>query len=96
MAPSDVNAWDQEAYSQMKLGKYDDALSTVDRALVLDDHSALAWSYKAKSLHQLRRYDEALAAWDKALAIDPDNAELRNGRALTTQAMHHNYMPNMD
>jgi tetratricopeptide (TPR) repeat protein len=56
------------------LGRSEEALQWLDRALDLRPDFVEALSNKAIALGQLRRFDEALAAYDGVKALDPDHA----------------------
>ena len=53
------------------IGRHDDALDAMDRALALEPDHALAHRDRAVALRQLGRPQEALAAVDQALRLDP-------------------------
>lgn len=52
------------------LGRNDEALETVDRAIETDPQSVMAHQSRGVALHQLGRFQEALDAFDAAIAID--------------------------
>ena len=56
------------------LGRSEEALQWLDRALDLRPDFVEALSNKAIALGQLRRFDEALAIYDGVKALDPDHA----------------------
>jgi tetratricopeptide (TPR) repeat protein len=56
------------------LGRSEEALQWLDRALHLRPDFVEALSNKAIALGQLRRFDEALSAYDGVKALDPDHA----------------------
>jgi TolB-like protein/DNA-binding winged helix-turn-helix (wHTH) protein/predicted Zn-dependent protease len=67
------------------IGRYDDAITEVQRAIALDPNSALGYFFLAEVLNdQIRRPAEALAAVRKAMRLDPrnpDNYLWQQGRA---------------
>ncbi len=73
------------ANAQVSAKKYDDAITSCDKALSIDQANAQAWGYRAKALYELRRYDEALIAFDKGLAIQPNNPALWYSKGLTLE-----------
>jgi Flp pilus assembly protein TadD len=52
-------------------GKFEDALSYFEQALLMDQNNAEVWNQKGAALRSLGRYDEALECFNKALQIDP-------------------------
>ena len=56
-----------------KLGRYEEALQAIDKALELNPDYSDAWYNKGVALRKLGRYEEALQAIDKALKLKPDD-----------------------
>lgn len=52
-------------------GKFEDALSYFEQALVLDQDNADLWNHKGVALRSLGRYQEALECFNKSLEIEP-------------------------
>jgi len=59
-----------KAYALIQLGKFDDAIQTVDQGLVIYPKDTMLWNNKGYALFKLQRYEQAVAAYDQALAID--------------------------
>lgn len=51
-------------------GKYEDALSYFDQALVLDSKDPDLWNKKGVALRSLGRYEEAIECFNKSLSIE--------------------------
>lgn len=56
-------------------GKFEDALSYFEQALVLDQDNADLWNHKGVTLRSLGRYQEALECFNKSLEIEPRDKE---------------------
>ncbi len=56
-------------------GKFEDALSYFEQALVLDHNNADLWNAKGVVLRSLGRYQEALECFNKSLEIEPRDKE---------------------
>ncbi|NQE52135.1 Photosystem I assembly protein Ycf3, partial [ANME-1 cluster archaeon GoMg3.2] len=56
------------------LGRYEEALKAIDKAIVLKPDYAEAWNNRGVALDDLGRYEEALKAFDKAIELKPDDA----------------------
>jgi len=65
------------------LGKYEEAITCLDRALAIDPQMAPAWGNKGCSLASLGRRDEALRCFDQALAINPLDAIVLFNKGLS-------------
>jgi serine/threonine protein kinase len=57
----------------IKLGKYQEAIASYDKALALKPDCAFAWNNRGNTLRYLEKYEEAIASYDKALALKPDH-----------------------
>jgi tetratricopeptide (TPR) repeat protein len=79
----DYDALHLLALVQSRLGKYNKALKSYDRALKVRPDAANALSDRGLILHLLRRFDEALASYDRALKVRPDYAEALANRGIT-------------
>ena len=52
-------------------GRYEEALSIFEQALLLDGNNPDVWNYKGAALRSMGRYNEANECFDRALKIDP-------------------------
>jgi len=66
--------WNNKGASLHSLGRYQEAIYCLDKALEIDPRNAAAWNNKGISLKTLGRYEEAIYCYDKALEIDPRDA----------------------
>ncbi len=64
------------------IGKFDDALTHIKQAALLDPRSIAVARRLASAYHDLRRFTEELPAWDRALALAPDNLPIIQGKAV--------------
>jgi tetratricopeptide (TPR) repeat protein len=58
------------AYALIQLGRYDNALQTIEKGIALYPKDTMLWNNKGYALFRLQRYEQAVAAYDQALAID--------------------------
>jgi tetratricopeptide (TPR) repeat protein len=65
--------WNNKGTSLNTLGRYDEAIRCLEKALEIDLRDAAAWNNKGISLDSLGRYEEAIRCYEKALEIDPQN-----------------------
>ncbi len=56
---------------QLEDGQYEDALSSFERAISLNQNDPDLWNLKGIVLRSLGRYDEAVECFNKSLEIDP-------------------------
>ena len=52
-------------------GKFEEALSFFEQALLLDQKNPELWNFKGVALRSMGRYDEALECFNRSLEIDP-------------------------
>ena len=73
-----------KGHALIQLGRYDDAIRTLDLALGLFPNDTILWNNKGYALFKLQRYDQAVAAYDRALALDNTftNSFINKGDAL--------------
>jgi len=57
--------------SFMSEGKFEDALSVFEQALLLNQDDPDLWNYKGVALRSLGRYDESVRCFNRSLEIDP-------------------------
>jgi tetratricopeptide (TPR) repeat protein len=72
--------WNNKGGSLSSLGRYQEAIDCLDKALEIDPRYAYAWTNKGACLRSLGRYQEAISCYDKALEIDPRNATAWNNK----------------
>ncbi|HXO28182.1 MAG TPA: tetratricopeptide repeat protein [Thermoanaerobaculia bacterium] len=58
----------------LELGRVEDALQVLDRAVALDPNYAFGLAARGQVLHLLGRFAEALESLQRAVALDPGNA----------------------
>ncbi len=56
----------------VKMGKYGEALTTINASLQIDPTSPIAWKNKGDALNGTGRYDDAISAYDKAIELSPE------------------------
>jgi Flp pilus assembly protein TadD len=78
--PNDPRVSALTGWVTRRQGKYEEALSALERALKLDPRDIFIMGDIADTYHYLRRYAKAAAVYDRALAIKPDYAETKVGR----------------
>ena len=73
-----------KGYAQIQLGKYTDAIATLDEGLASFPTDAMLWNNKGFALSGLGKNQEALAAYDQAISIDGNytNALLNRANLL--------------
>jgi tetratricopeptide (TPR) repeat protein len=69
------SAFFSRGISLLRLGRFDDALASCDRAVELDPNHAEAFNLRGNVLVALKRVDEALASFNRAIEINPARAE---------------------
>ena len=69
------------------LGRTEDALQSLNRALEMDPNEAAAWIGKGNVLVQKGQLDEALFCFDKAIELNPNLAAAWQGKGKALQKM---------
>ena len=74
-----------EAYAQIQLGNYSDAIATSDAGLVLYPSDAMLWNNKGFALSLLGKTQDALTAYDKSVSFDGNytTAYINRGNVLS-------------
>jgi len=80
-------ALSNQSSALLRLGRFDDALTAADTALVVDENQAAAHSNRGSALFGLGRNEDALAAFDRALALRPGHAVTSTNRAAVLRAL---------
>ncbi|MEO1801005.1 MAG: tetratricopeptide repeat protein [Cyanobacteria bacterium J06629_2] len=57
-----------------KLGRYEEALIDLGRAIELDPNNFNAWANRGSAKGSLGRYEDALTDYDRAIELDADNS----------------------
>jgi tetratricopeptide (TPR) repeat protein len=73
-----------KAYAQIQLGKYSDAVATLDAGLVVYPEDAMLWNNRGYALYRLGRTQDALTAYDTSVSFDRNytTALLNRGNLL--------------
>jgi protein O-GlcNAc transferase len=68
------------AMHSKSLKRYEEALTSYDRAIAIKPDYAEAYYNRGNALQELKRLEEALASYDRAIEIKPDYAEAYSNR----------------
>ncbi len=76
--------WNNKGVSLNTLGRHEEAIGCLDKALAIDPRDVAAWLNKGNALAALGRLEEENNCYDQALAIDPRDARAwgHKGNAL--------------
>jgi len=69
--PRDADGWTDKGINLSTLGRYEDAIRCLDKALELDPNYAIAWINKALAEDMLSKWQEAVRSYQQFLALDP-------------------------
>jgi len=61
----------KQGLASYTLGKYEEAISSYEKAIELDPKLVFAWNDKGTALDNLGKYEEAINAYDKAIDLAP-------------------------
>jgi len=65
-----------------KLGKYEEAVASFDKALEINPNNLKTLSNKGVALARLGKHEEAVACFDKALKINPNDFDILANKDL--------------
>ena len=72
---------------QAQVGNYEQALTTLNRALQIDPNNVLCQLNHGTLLQDLNRYEEAIVSYERAIAIDPYCAEAYKNRGIALRTL---------
>ena len=75
-----AEAWNEEANSLCSLGKYDEAIKCLNRAIELDPTNPHFWNNKSVIFCIQGSYEEAMQCLDKVIFIDPHFSAALNSK----------------
>ncbi len=77
--------WLQSAILLYGLKRYEEAITSCNKAIIIDASDKYTWYLHGVIFHTMHRYEEAVAAFDASLKIDPGflNGWLQRGRTLS-------------
>src|SRR5918911_470974 len=78
-----VTSLTEKAVVLNSLGRFDEALSYLDKALSIDPNNVRAYINKGRALSQLHKFEEAILNYDRALSIDPQNTDAYINKGLS-------------
>jgi TolB-like protein/Flp pilus assembly protein TadD len=87
LAPGNADALHWLALAEQAMGRWEESVQVLERALALDPRSVPTLSRLGRTLQAMRRYPEALASIDRALAIEPSDLLAIESRAMVRLAM---------
>lgn len=79
-------AWEERGIALAGLQRYEEGLSSIERAIALNTKNPETWNNRAATQWFLGRYTEALASSDRAVTLNPKYAQawFNRGRILRT------------
>jgi tetratricopeptide (TPR) repeat protein len=76
----DADDWHNKGVSWSYVGRHQEALAAVERALELVPGNAETWNSKGVILRESSRLSDALVAFDQVIALDPQHHEVWNNK----------------
>jgi len=80
VSPGSAEAHDRRGMALFDLGRDEDALRALDRAVALHAKEAFYYYHRGLVLTRLERYEEALSDLDRAVQLQPEDDRLREAR----------------
>ncbi len=66
--------WNNKGVVLSKLGRHEEAIKALEKAIEINPQNDRAWFGKAVVLGELEKYEDAIKAYDKAIEIKPQDA----------------------
>jgi tetratricopeptide (TPR) repeat protein len=79
--------WFEKGNSLYEQGRFDEAVESYDRCVLLNSQLEAAWFNKGNALYMQGDYDNALFAFDKAIEINPQDVNAWICRSLTLKKL---------
>jgi CHAT domain-containing protein/Flp pilus assembly protein TadD len=82
----------------LELDKYEEAISSLDKAIELNPDYCQAWNGRGEAMRYLERYEEAIYSFDRAIEISPDSylAWMLRGRTLNILGRYENALSSIN
>jgi tetratricopeptide (TPR) repeat protein len=79
-------------------GFYEDALTSIERALEINPNLDEAWYYKGNALVKLQQYDSAIEAYHQSIALKPDRNDVwyQRGNAFVRLKLYQDALNSYD
>ena len=65
--------WFNKGWDLGRLGKYEEAIKSYDKAIEIDPNHEAAWYNKGVALGELGKHEESIKCYDRAIEIDPNH-----------------------
>jgi tetratricopeptide (TPR) repeat protein len=82
--------WNNKGGSLYTLGRYEEAIRCLDKALELDPRHSNAWTNKGNSLDNLGHHEEAIGCYEKTIELDPRDAAAWYNKGASLESMGRN------
>ncbi|MGK7884965.1 MAG: tetratricopeptide repeat protein [Crocosphaera sp.] len=83
----DSTSWYMQGMALAELERYDEAISSYNKALEIKPNYDQAWNNRGITLANLGRFDEAIASYNKALEFKPDYDQAWNSRGVALDGL---------
>ena len=90
LKPNDIETLELLAQTLVDIGRLDEALPYLDKALVFEPQFVAAWITKGNVLDMLGRSEDAIDCYDKVLAIDSRATSALGNKCIALGAMGRN------
>ncbi len=87
--PGEELPWYGKGASLILLGRYEEALRAIDRALDLNPHNEVAWLNKGNALTKMGRLIDALRCFNAAIKVNPAYEVAWNNKGNTLARLGH-------
>lgn len=78
-----ANYYNNKGYKEEQQGKYDAAISNLNKAIKNNPNMWEAYNNRGLSYHHKKKYDQAIADYNKAIELNPKEYKPYGNRGLT-------------
>jgi tetratricopeptide (TPR) repeat protein len=82
----DATIWTFRGSALQRLGRLEEAINSIDRAVDIDPDKASSWFFRGLTLFDMQKYEEAVASYEHCININPDTDQIHSSRALASIA----------
>lgn len=81
------SSWSNKGHALLTLGRYNESIQALDRAIEIDPRDSGGWYDKGQALYKLGKYNESLRAYDRVVELYPSEVDAWVGKGQAFSAL---------